>query len=256
MKRTGILGRKPSPAPVVAALAAVGAFFSMGASPAFANASAAAADIAAPVRDATRFGRRFARDEQFQQLFSSWQSLDKTGPATVSNPIAPTMGVSIPSRAPLAVGSHQQQLRHAHPPGARRPRAHKGIDLAAPTGTPIYATADGVVGKAEWFSSYGLYVQIEHGGELETRYGHMSRLAVGRGPARPQGRRDRLRRLDRPFDRPAPALRSPRRRRSGQPVPYMAETGASGGHVARRQVIIDITARRQRRAPDTRGGCR
>jgi murein DD-endopeptidase MepM/ murein hydrolase activator NlpD len=60
-------------------------------------------------------------------------------------------------------------------------RAHKGIDLAGPVGTPIYATADGVISKAEWFSSYGLYVSIEHGGALQTRYGHMSRLNVANG---------------------------------------------------------------------------
>jgi murein DD-endopeptidase MepM/ murein hydrolase activator NlpD len=60
-------------------------------------------------------------------------------------------------------------------------RAHKGIDLSAPVGTPIYATADGVVGKAAWFGGYGLYVQLEHGNDLETRYGHMSRLNVAEG---------------------------------------------------------------------------
>ena len=60
-------------------------------------------------------------------------------------------------------------------------RSHKGIDLAAPTGTPIYATADGIVDRAERFSSYGLFIEIEHGAELETRYAHMSRLAVSAG---------------------------------------------------------------------------
>ena len=63
--------------------------------------------------------------------------------------------------------------------GGRRP--HKGVDLADPTGTPVHATADGVIGKAERFSGYGLYVQIEHGGDIETRYGHMSRLNVAAG---------------------------------------------------------------------------
>jgi murein DD-endopeptidase MepM/ murein hydrolase activator NlpD len=37
------------------------------------------------------------------------------------------------------------------------------------------------VGKAEWFSSYGLYIQLEHGANLETRYGHLSRLNVFAG---------------------------------------------------------------------------
>lgn len=67
-----------------------------------------------------------------------------------------------------------------HPVLGRR-RNHKGVDLAAPTGTPIYATADGIVGKAQWFSSYGLYIRIDHGAKLETRYAHMSKLAVAAG---------------------------------------------------------------------------
>ena len=62
-------------------------------------------------------------------------------------------------------------------------RAHKGIDMPAPTGTPIRAAADGTVGKADWFGGYGLYVQLEHGAGLETRYGHMSRIAVAEGQA-------------------------------------------------------------------------
>ena len=60
-------------------------------------------------------------------------------------------------------------------------RNHKGIDLAQPTGTPVYATADGIVSKAEPFSSYGNYIQIEHGGELQTRYAHLSGYAVAAG---------------------------------------------------------------------------
>ena len=50
-----------------------------------------------------------------------------------------------------------------------------------PTGTPIRAAADGIVGRADWYSGYGLYVALEHGGNIETRYGHMSRLNVAAG---------------------------------------------------------------------------
>ncbi|MFA7587566.1 MAG: M23 family metallopeptidase, partial [Novosphingobium sp.] len=49
------------------------------------------------------------------------------------------------------------------------------------TGTPVYAPADGTVSKAEWFSGYGLYIALEHGGDLQTRYGHLSRLNVADG---------------------------------------------------------------------------
>lgn len=55
---------------------------------------------------------------------------------------------------------------------------HPGIDLAAPTGTPIYATGDGVVIRAGWVRGYGNLVEIDHGNGLITRYGHASRLFV------------------------------------------------------------------------------
>lgn len=66
-------------------------------------------------------------------------------------------------------------------------KMHKGIDFAAPTGTPIYAAGDGVVAKAGRFSSYGNYVRIRHRGDLDTAYGHMSKLAVKAGARVRQG---------------------------------------------------------------------
>ena len=59
-----------------------------------------------------------------------------------------------------------------------RARMHKGIDIPGPVGTPIYATADGVVNRAQWVNGYGNFVEIEHGNGMETRYGHMSKLLV------------------------------------------------------------------------------
>jgi murein DD-endopeptidase MepM/ murein hydrolase activator NlpD len=56
---------------------------------------------------------------------------------------------------------------------------HAGIDYAAPTGTPIHATADGVVEVAGWRSGYGNTVIIKHRGKISTLYGHQSRLAEG-----------------------------------------------------------------------------
>ena len=60
-------------------------------------------------------------------------------------------------------------------------RNHKGVDLAAPSGTPVYATADGYVAKAEYWSSYGNYIQVEHGGDMHTRYAHLSDYNVVAG---------------------------------------------------------------------------
>jgi murein DD-endopeptidase MepM/ murein hydrolase activator NlpD len=146
--------------------------------PALANSSAAAADVTAPIQE-NRAGA-LSGDAQFRQLFSQWRSLDGSEEPTTTAP-GPITGISIPSRMPLEDARMSSNFgMRTHPVLGGR-RNHAGIDLAAPTGTPVYATADGIVSRADWFSSYGLYISIEHGGELQTRYAHLSRLAVGEG---------------------------------------------------------------------------
>ncbi len=61
-------------------------------------------------------------------------------------------------------------------------RMHTGVDLASKTGTPIYASGDGIVEKAQWLSGYGKYVELKHVNGFETGYGHMSRIADGMKP--------------------------------------------------------------------------
>lgn len=57
------------------------------------------------------------------------------------------------------------------------PKMHSGLDFTAPTGTPIYATANGVIEKAEFNTGgYGNHVVIDHGYGYETLYGHMVRI--------------------------------------------------------------------------------
>lgn len=57
-------------------------------------------------------------------------------------------------------------------------RMHSGVDFAAGIGTPLYATADGVVTHAGWQSGYGRLVKIQHEFGIETRYAHQSRIRV------------------------------------------------------------------------------
>jgi len=57
-----------------------------------------------------------------------------------------------------------------------RAENHSGLDLAAPSGTPIYATGPGIVTKSGWGTGYGQYVEINHGNGYLTRYAHASRL--------------------------------------------------------------------------------
>lgn len=144
-------------------------------------------------------------DGRFEELFGNWQSIEddpasvvpavvfgKAGDALgrpidlasvavshgASGRTVPRAGGGLPALRPLASSALTSGF------GVRRPsvfggtRAHLGVDLAAPTGTPIMATSDGVVSEANWRGGYGLFVALEHGGGIETRYGHMSRLNV------------------------------------------------------------------------------
>ena len=180
--------------------------------PAHAN-SSASADIAAPLRTA-QAEKTTSGDEQYKKLFSNWESLEKPAVpalaevgdaaqagrrnlvstrATGSLPFAgspfggaasTSMGglkPTIPSRLPLSGMRLTSDFGMRWHPILGRMQAHEGVDLGAPMGSPVYATADGVVEKAEWFGGYGLCVQLGHGGNLETRYGHMSRLNVAYG---------------------------------------------------------------------------
>ncbi len=169
---------------------------------AFAN-SSSNADIAAPLRAANENNQSVSggQDERFSSLFRNWRSLETNNvPAlaavaeaqsqagfsnAVSGSVAgfrsPRPQVSIPSRMPLAGLTMTSEYGMRNHPVTGRRAAHKGVDLSAPTGTPIYATADGLVSRASWFSTYGLYVAVEHGSQIQTRYAHMSRLNVAEG---------------------------------------------------------------------------
>ena len=67
-------------------------------------------------------------------------------------------------------------------PILNRIRAHKGVDYAAPIGTPVRAAGDGVIRFAGVMGGYGNMVEIEHTHSITTVYGHLSRFAHGMRP--------------------------------------------------------------------------
>lgn len=71
--------------------------------------------------------------------------------------------------------------------GPRGQKEHKGMDIKAPTGTPIMAAADGEVTYAGTRSGYGLVVEISHGDGVGTVYGHMDEISVTVGDTVQQG---------------------------------------------------------------------
>lgn len=158
----------------IACIAALGLF----ASPAQANETAISVAASARAADGT-----VAVDAEFRELFTSWSDLETGGSVTQNGEIlaAPRASVAVPSRMPLDAVAMTSGFGMRNHPILRQRRQHQGVDLAAPSGTPVYATADGLIGMAQWYSSYGNYVQIEHGGELQTRYAHLSSYTVSPG---------------------------------------------------------------------------
>jgi murein DD-endopeptidase MepM/ murein hydrolase activator NlpD len=73
------------------------------------------------------------------------------------------------------------------PFGMRWGRMHEGLDIGAPTGTPIWAAAGGTVIYAGWEGGYGNLTVIDHGNGLATAYGHQLRIAVSSGQTVAQG---------------------------------------------------------------------
>ncbi len=66
-------------------------------------------------------------------------------------------------------------------PTSGKSRMHDGVDMAAAVGTPLYATADGVVTFSGWAGGYGRVIKIRHAMGFETRFAHLSKIRVKKG---------------------------------------------------------------------------
>lgn len=162
--------------PIRAAAGLAIAVLAMATSPAVANETAAATQISGAMKGDSA-ATRGNGDKEFSQLFASWKQTEVTADTLA----APRQAVFMPSRMPLETATMTSSFgMRTHPILGGR-RKHRGIDLAAPSGTPVYATADGVIAMAERYSTYGNYIQIEHGGGMETRYAHLSGYNVEPG---------------------------------------------------------------------------
>jgi murein DD-endopeptidase MepM/ murein hydrolase activator NlpD len=87
----------------------------------------------------------------------------------------------LPSISPVRRGWISSGYGTRKDPFTGRQVLHRGMDVSAWTGTPVYATADGKVKKAGRAGTLGLLVEIEHGNGVTTRYGHNSKLLVKAG---------------------------------------------------------------------------
>jgi murein DD-endopeptidase MepM/ murein hydrolase activator NlpD len=113
-----------------------------------------------------------AADPNFKALFNSWTKLDQLEQGTVA----------IPSAEPVHGTNFTSGYGVRSDPFKGRAAMHAGIDLAGPIGTPIYATADGIVQRSEYNNGgYGNLVELDHGHGIQTRYGHLSKSMVAAG---------------------------------------------------------------------------
>ncbi|MDH3269778.1 MAG: M23 family metallopeptidase [Gemmatimonadota bacterium] len=78
----------------------------------------------------------------------------------------------LPARGWLSSRFSQSRMHPVH----NRPLPHEGVDISAPTGTPILAAAKGRVKRSGWIVGYGMTVEIDHGYGFTTLYGHASKL--------------------------------------------------------------------------------
>lgn len=87
----------------------------------------------------------------------------------------------VPTETPVQVGHLGSSFGWRIDPFTGRSALHTGLDFQADGGTPILSAAGGVVVVAEFHPAYGNMVEVDHGGDLITRYAHASRLHVKKG---------------------------------------------------------------------------
>ncbi|WP_221794855.1 M23 family metallopeptidase [Aquisediminimonas sediminicola] len=107
-------------------------------------------------------------DPAFKALFQSWKKLDQIE----------TGVIAIPSSKPVKSMVLTSSFGVRADPFKGGRAMHAGLDISGPIGTPIYATADGIVGRAQWANGYGNLVELEHGKGIQTRFGHLSKILV------------------------------------------------------------------------------
>ena len=125
------------------------------------------------------------QDPQYEELWAELLGGFAQGGGELMNPDStrtPTGTLQWP--LPVA-GTITSQFGHRVDPITGEVSSHTGTDIACAEGTPILAAADGTVTVANsldsWGGSYGYYIQIDHGGGLETLYAHCSSICVTTG---------------------------------------------------------------------------
>jgi murein DD-endopeptidase MepM/ murein hydrolase activator NlpD len=90
------------------------------------------------------------------------------------------MLAALPNRWPVR-GAVNSEFGTRLSPWTKSPEFHAGMDIRAERGTPVHAPAGGIVGFAGAYAEYGLTVILDHGNDIRSIYGHLSRVGVSTG---------------------------------------------------------------------------
>lgn len=148
-----------------AALAATAMLFATAGS---AHANDVPAGVAGLAEGAAAVAAEGSADAQFRSLFDTWQKLD----------VREQAAIAIPSMQPVDAVKLTSSFGVRSDPFDGAAAMHAGVDIPGPQGTPVYATADGVIGRSGRFGGYGNLITVNHGKGIETRYGHLSKILV------------------------------------------------------------------------------
>ena len=88
---------------------------------------------------------------------------------------------STPSIRPVNTGYISDGYGYRRDPFTGTRQFHYGIDISSPSGTPVYATADGVVRSTNYSSTYGKIIKVDHGYGYSTFYAHLSKMVIKPG---------------------------------------------------------------------------
>ena len=125
------------------------------------------------------------QDPQYEELWAELLGGFAQGGGELMNPDSTRTPTGTLQWPLLVAGTITSQFGHRVDPITGEVSSHTGTDIACAEGTPILAAADGIVtvanGLDSWGGSYGYYIQIDHGGGLETLYAHCSSICVTTG---------------------------------------------------------------------------
>jgi murein DD-endopeptidase MepM/ murein hydrolase activator NlpD len=125
----------------------------------------------------------------FAETLDDYDSLREAHILALASKVSHRLTPMVPSQPSIwpVQGRFMGAFGHRIDPFSGEGAFHKGVDISAPTGTTVRATADGIVVFSQFFSGYGRLVIVDHGGGMQTYYAHLSQFSVHVGDSVTRG---------------------------------------------------------------------